>query len=484
MVPFVLTRSTAMRRLLPRSLPRLAATTCAVRCRPLHTLLGAPEGLPCPPSDPAPLASAPLAAPLAAPKSVIVSEMLQRVEAGAEDAFYIVDVGSALDRLSLWRSLLPMVEPFYAVKCCPDPVLLYALAQEGIGFDCASRAEMEQLFQLGVSPSRILYANPCKQPSHMRYAANHQVPLSVVDSVEEMHKHAALCPQTDVLLRIAVDDSSAACVMSCKYGAPLTSTRTLLEEARTLGLNLRGISFHVGSGCYSPDAFVDAVERAATVFDQASELGMSLDILDIGGGFPGVDTDTLSFAAIAEPLREALLQKFPASRGVRLIAEPGRFLAASSHTLAVNVIGRKGAASTGADAEAPTMYFVNDGLYGSFNCVLYDHAHPEPQTLPTPSVAAALEDGVTTPASIWGPTCDGLDCIVKETRLPPMPVGQEAWLYFEHMGAYTAAAGSTFNGMPQPSKVYLNAPAEDDATSFACRMERTERAEELLAASA
>ena len=106
------------------------------------------------------------------------------------------------------------------------------------------------------------------------------------------------------------------------------------------------------------------------------------------------------------------------------------------------------------------MYFVNDGLYGSFNCVLYDHAQPDVRVLPpaaeAPAAGAAavvVEAAVEEPCSIWGPTCDGLDCIAKEAKLPELQVGD--WLYYDDMGAYTAAAGSTFNGMPLPDKHYL-----------------------------
>jgi len=161
-------------------------------------------------------------------------------------------------------------------------------------------------------------------------------------------------------------------MMSEKYGAPLTDVPRLLRHARELGLSVRGVSFHVGSGCYSADAFVDAVESAAFVHRLAADAGAPMDIVDVGGGFPGVDTPQLSFAAIADSLRHALSKHFP--RSVRLVAEPGRFFAATSHTLAVNVIGKKHV--TGPDGAPHTMYYVNDGLYGSLNCVVYDHAHP------------------------------------------------------------------------------------------------------------
>lgn len=384
----------------------------------------------------------------------ILREMRLQVQRGAEDPFYVVDLDSAVARLQLWRSLLPDVAPYYAVKCNPDTLMLSTLALHGVNFDCASRAEIQAVLDLGVPASRIVYANPCKQPSHLSFAARSGVALTVADSEAELRKMADYHPEGELLLRLAVDDSQAQCVMSCKYGAPLGEMRHLLATAHELGLRVRGVSFHVGSGCYAPDAFADAVERAAHVFDvaEASGLHPAMDVLDIGGGFPGRDTAALSFADIAAALRPALARHFPASRGVALIAEPGRFFVAQSHTLAVNVIGKKTpppSPSEEAAAAAPApMYFVNDGLYGSFNCVLYDHAQPVSKVL-----SSTAPPGPAQPCSLWGPTCDGLDCIAKDAALPELAVGD--WLYFDDMGAYTAAAGSTFNGMPLPRKHYL-----------------------------
>jgi len=382
-------------------------------------------------------------------KLQLLERMKYEVQHGAEDAFYVVDLNSVVERVRLWKTLLPEVTPFYAVKCNPDAMLLSTLAVHGVNFDCASRAEIQSVLDLGVSSDRIIYANPCKQPSHVRFAADKGVNLTVADSESELHKMAAARPGSELLLRIAVDDSQAQCVMSCKYGAPVNAVPALLRTAAELGLRVRGVSFHVGSGCYSPNAFAQAVERAAQVFEIAEQF-TPMDILDIGGGFPGRDTDDLSFADIAAALRPALTKHFPPERGVALIAEPGRFFVAQSHVLAVSIIGKKSAPAAANDAGPHTMYFVNDGLYGSFNCILYDHTQPQPQVLPSGGGATARPAAA---ASVWGPTCDGLDCIAANTTLPELHEGE--WLYFEDMGAYTAAAGSTFNGMPLPDKVYV-----------------------------
>jgi len=398
-------------------------------------------------------------------KPYVLSEMAHHIAQGAEDPFFIVDLDAVRARMDKWFDLLPGVEPFYAVKCHPDAEMIRTLAGAGVNFDCASREEIRLILSQGVDPSRILYANPCKQPSQLRFAAAAGVNMSTFDSEAELVKTAACTgPAHELILRIKVDDSQAQCVMSDKYGAPLSEVPFLLRRAAELGLRVRGVSFHVGSGCYSPQAYVAAVHRASHVFNLAAELGQPMDLLDIGGGFPGVDTPDLSFGQIAAGLRPALASLFPPSSGVRVIAEPGRYMAAAACTLAVCIIGKKVVADPAAVGGSRMMYYINDGVYGSFNCVLYDHhvvrdveVAPTSQAFGRTFADADVTAGVHMPSSLWGPTCDGLDCVMPDTTLPNLEVGQ--WLYFTDMGAYTSAAGSNFNGMALPTKIYTSAEA-------------------------
>ena len=93
------------------------------------------------------------------------------------------------------------------------------------------------------------------------------------------------------------------------------------------------------------------------------------------------------------------------------------------------------------------MYYINDGIYGSFNCLRYDHATVEAEILQGEEGREKREEA-TFMSSVWGPSCDGEDCVLPEVELPDLEIG--AWLFFRNMGAYTLAAGSTFNGMPRP----------------------------------
>lgn len=389
----------------------------------------------------------------------ILAQVQQRIDTGEQNAFYVVDTSAVEERFKLWNSYLPDVRPYYAVKCNPDAHLVQALARLGCGFDCASLGEIRQVLSAGVAPQDVIYANPCKQPSHVAFAGSQGVDTMTFDSTDELTKIKAINPNAKLVLRVYVDDTNSICRLGTKFGAMVHDVPGILAHAQKTGSDVIGVSFHVGSGCFNVRAYSDAVIRARKVFDIAHSMGFNLHMLDIGGGFPGTENAPISFEDCAKELQWSLAQYFPPTSGVQIISEPGRFFAASTHTLAVNVIGRKVAPSYDIPGTGPAqtddanyMYFVNDGLYGSFNCMVYDHPTIHPVVLSDSASSAPAPS--TQVASIWGPTCDGMDCIMKQVKMPVMEIGQ--WICFPSMGAYTCAAGSDFNGFEQPKKIYFD----------------------------
>lgn len=364
-----------------------------------------------------------------------------------EDPFYVLDLGDVVAKYKKWREVMPRVEPFYAVKCNDSPMMLRTLAALGTGFDCASKQEISSVLQLGVRPERIIFANPAKMASHIRYAAAAGVNTMTFDNETELVKVKSLMPHAKLVIRIRSDAREAQCQLGMKFGCdPVTEAPRLLKLAAVYGLEVVGVSFHVGSGCQEVAAFTRAIHFARALFDMAACVGhKAMRILDIGGGFPG-NSDT-SIDEMAREINSALETHFP-DDSVQVIAEPGRFFAASAYTLACAVYSKRELSArveegvVEAEKEAHTMYFINDGVYGSFNCVLYDHqvARPEPLNVGTGKVRAC---------SVWGPSCDGLDCVVPAARLPSLQPGD--WLVFRDMGAYTLPIASAFNGFPVPA---------------------------------
>ena len=196
----------------------------------------------------------------------------------------------------------------------------------------------------------------------------------------------------------------------------------------------------------------------------ARNIGYDFKFLDVGGGF-----ERESFHETAQVVSDSLDLYFPEEDGVRIIAEPGRLIVSSAFTLATNIIARRRANGPSAEDEeregADVMFYINDGVYGSFNCIMFDHqiVHPYPLTISHESTSAAppfppppnihlpvdlsVQLGFTNAenASVWGPTCDSIDSVRQLVRLPVgLDVGD--WLGWAEMGAYTLCAASTFNG--------------------------------------
>jgi len=387
-------------------------------------------------------------------KSVIYSKNI------TEEPFFLIDLEHLERKYSEWKEFMPRVEPHYAVKCNPHPQILKTLRSLGTKFDCASKEEIEAVLALGDgidAEHDIIYANPTKPRSHLDAARRHGVKLMTFYNSDELQKIKQVYPDAQLVLRIMTDDSKATCRFSAKYGAPLNVAFDLIKLAIELQLSVVGVSFHVGSGQSDPSAFADAVERAHRVFQYASQLGLTLNLLDIGGGFPGNSgSEGISLAAISAFVRPKLDELFP--ENVRIIAEPGRYFAQGALSLCCNVIARRDTSSfhdenTNPEDVVNYLYYINDGTYGSFNCIYFDHYTPEFIALGKENTTALF------PSTLFGPTCDSLDKIYPRKMMPMLNVGD--WLLFPLMGAYTNAAASCFNGFKRPREIFIqrNRPA-------------------------
>lgn len=395
-----------------------------------------------------------------------------------EDTFYVMDLGAVRRRWDEWQCCLPRVEVHYAVKCNPDIGVIATMASLGSGFDCASISEFETVLSTGVDSSRIIYANPCKPPSHAKAAIALGIDLHTFDSVFELKKLAKFAPKAQLLLRIRADDVSARCQLGSKYGAEPHEIRSILRTAFQLNSNVIGVSFHIGSGAGDPRAFPVAIAGARKAFDIAKEVGFKdMTLLDIGGGFSGGGIGSgLTLREAAPIINNAIERYFPQSGGVRIIAEPGRYFVESAATLYTKVIGRRHIRKPEAVEDSMEIgesgrvsnqdiisYYISDGLYGSMNCLFYDHAKLACRPLFTSNNGSKRKSKLYK-AIVFGPTCDGLDKVMEDVYLPFL---DDDWLVFPSMGAYTLSAASNFNGFDATAAktFYIMSGHSEDSTS-------------------
>jgi ornithine decarboxylase len=338
------------------------------------------------------------------------------------------------------REALPDVRPYYAVKAQSHRAALAAVRDAGGFFDVASPREFALVGELGVPPDRCIYTNPVKKAADVVSAARAGIATFVFDNERELDKFAGLEDRVQLLLRIGYRSQQALIDLSYKYGAQPDDALDLLRAARRRGLSVTGLSFHPGSQLSSVAPLVADIQQASMLLDCLADVGIHLDVLDIGGGLPvpyDADVPHLdSFAAAVEAEIRPLTE-----RGVQVISEPGRFVAAPSMIAVAGVVGvnRRGGVP---------WYYLDDGLYGSFSNVLSDHVHP------TVHAYRGLDDDLAcVPSVLAGPTCDSTDVITTSAMLPALEPGD--LVVAPCMGAYTSVTASEFNGIPKATVVVV-----------------------------
>ncbi|XP_009676839.2 antizyme inhibitor 2 [Struthio camelus] len=386
-------------------------------------------------------------------RDLLENLLVELCQTSDQGTFFMADLGDIVKKHLRFLKALPRVTTYFPVKCNSSGGVVRLLAELGAGFACASKAEIAQVRSIGVPADKIFYCNPCKQVAHIKYAASHGVQLMTFDNEVELSKVARSHPHARMLLGIAADFSPSACP-SVKFGATLTYCRHLLEKAKEQAVEVVGISFHLGSHCLDPQAFSQSVAEAQLAFEMGTELGYQMHILDIGGGFPGPEDTRARFEEIAAAINSALDLYFPEGCGVEVVARPGRYYVTSAFTFAASVTakeevppGQPGSEEEESGSKKSIVYHLSDGIYGSFNCVLFDSPCPRPHLHKKP-----CPDHPSYSSSLRGPPGHAEDRIADGLELPELQVGD--WLIFEDMGAYTITTSSLLGGCPQPQITY------------------------------
>lgn len=373
----------------------------------------------------------------------IIKKYIDEKDKYDDEPFYIVDLCKVKEQYDKWLKYLPDIQPYFAVKSNPDNIIINLLAKLGCNFDCASKSELENALSIVNNPDRIIFANPCKISSHLIFARENNIGKMTFDSIEELEKIYKIYPAAQIILRICVDDTNSKCKFNSKFGCLLCNIPKIFEKIKSLQMNLVGFSFHVGSGCSDPTSYYNAIKDCKESYKLSQDYGFNISIIDIGGGFPGVDKN-IKFADICENINRAIVDFFSYETNnniIKFIAEPGRYFTEATHTLVLNVIAKK-------TEENVIKYYLSDGIYGSFNCINYDHQTPE--LIP---LISQENDDIKYNTTFFGPTCDSMDCIYKDIQYQELNVGD--WLYIINYGSYTIAPSSSFNGFSVSNKKYI-----------------------------
>lgn len=322
----------------------------------------------------------------------------------------------------------------YAVKANPSPELLRILWDSGVThFDVASIGEV-RLVHEHLPDATLCFMHPVKAEEAIAEAYfEHDVRTFSLDTIEELEKivtatatDGVAATNLNLLVRLRVSSDHSKLSLAAKFGADPGDVKSLLMAARQASDAL-GICFHVGSQAMSPAAYAEAMSR---VRDAIVEAAVTVDIVDVGGGFPssypGMEPPPLEqyFAVI-----HAAFEALPISYSAELWCEPGRALCAEYASVLVRVEKRRG-----------DELYINDGAYGA----LFDAAHINwryPVRLIREPESNVRDMGF----SFYGPTCDDLDRMAGPFDLPG-DIGPGDYIEVGMLGAYGCAMRTGFNG--------------------------------------
>jgi ornithine decarboxylase len=365
----------------------------------------------------------------------------------------IIDHKVIREQYQQFKKYLPRVGVYYAIKANPEPEIIRTIHKLGGGFDVASQEEFDMVMN-AVPKSRlrnlpfekkgklnfvyndIILANTIKPIETLKKMIPYRT-LMTFDNIEELKKIKKYCPNAGLIIRLRVPNIGSVVELSSKFGIEPMEAMPLIDAAIEMGMDVEGISFHVGSQCLNIENYMTAFNAASDLLRSARAKGYNLRLINIGGGFPAkYEGAEVSFPSFAKKLAKEIDRLFP--KDIEIVAEPGRYLVAESAKLVVKIIGK-------ALRDGKTFYYINDGVYHTFSGVIFDHCVYH---------LHSFKKGKTSVSAVVGPTCDALDTISISENLPDLEIGE--LMYVNDIGAYSSASSTNFNGFPKAKILHVN----------------------------
>lgn len=348
----------------------------------------------------------------------------------------IMSTDPVLKQINSFKRVMPNIQINYAVKCNPQHEVLQLLHDNGCSFDVASIAEVEMLTKInGIDFSKVLYSNPVRPVRYIQRAAQLGIRWFVVDSINEVDKVVNNCPDPQLYIRIIVPNKDSQFPLTGKFGVDLDGAKQIVDYCVEHNINLRGISFHVGSQCSNADNWVAGINISRVVFDYMISKGLSPDFIDIGGGYPVQHTTKV---ATIDHIGSAINRALSQFENVKVVAEPGRYVVSQSGHILCQVV------STNIRNGVKWVYLDCGVFHGLIEMTVdgFDYNFETIDNVPGQLVAIA------------GASCDSLDIVKKSAVMPDVQDGQ--FVIVKNAGAYTTTYGTSFNGFPPPITIVVD----------------------------
>ncbi len=377
---------------------------------------------------------------------------------------YVYSAGTLRGHFERVRDAFAELDPLicYSVKCCPNIHVLAELRKLGSGFDVVSGGELHRAKLAGADAARVVFAGVGKTGDEIEQALRGGVGLLNAESQSELEQigqaAARLGRPASIALRVNPDVDARTHAYTTtgrkenKFGVPIEQAPEIFERfAGQAGLRLRGLHLHIGSPVNDPAPYEQAIGRALEQIDALRSRGFEVDTLDLGGGFGafyqgGEAPSAEDYAARIVPLLRG--------KGLRIVLEPGRSIAANAGVLVATVLHvKESPARRFVIVDASMTELIRPALYGAYHFVWPVAAGGH---VPATRMAEQPFDDLAV-CDVVGPVCESGDFLARERALPAMGRGDRLAIFTA--GAYGMSMSSQYNSRPRAAEVLVRGEA-------------------------
>ncbi len=336
----------------------------------------------------------------------------------------------------------------YSVKANFNLAVIRTLAEEGCGCDVNSGGELYRALQAGVPAEKIIMAGVGKSEAEIKYGLTSGVMMIKAESISELKAINSVAERLGKVAQVGVRINPNVTAETHpyittgdskeKFGIDEAGLGEVFELFRTLpNLELHGLDMHIGSQIFDPEYYVAATQKLLEVLESARHLGFDIKWLDLGGGFP-VTYDPQKPATPITKFAEKLIPMLE-GKGVTVIFEPGRFIAANASVIVTKILYRK------KNQIGKEFFIVDAGMTELIRPALYQSHH---------EVLSVKQHDRSVVADVVGPICESSDFFARHRTIDDAPEGE--LLAVLSSGAYGAVMSSNYNGRLRPAEVMVD----------------------------
>lgn len=364
---------------------------------------------------------------------------------------YVYSHHTLLDHYTKLMQAFKSVNPLicFSMKANSNLAILRTLVNAGAGLDVVSGGELYKALRVGCDPHKIVFASVGKTEQEIREALRVGILLFNVESLQELETierlAAHLGKTAPVALRInpGVEAVTHAHITTGGHGHKfgmdfVTAEQVIRVCAQFPHVQIKGLHLHIGSQITEAAPFLRAITKVAELMERAAAMGATVDYLDIGGGLGIIYREddqpqtAKEYAAAVLPVLKKLK--------VKIILEPGRFIAGNAGILVTRVLYLK---------ETAHKHFVvvDAGMNDLIRPALYGAYHEIQPVVQREDINGELV------ADIVGPVCETGDAFATDRKIAP--VRPKDLLAIMGAGAYGFTMASHYNSRPKPAEVLV-----------------------------